>query len=89
MNAPHPGQIPCPSCSRPLVLPVTAVLTGEPIVCAGCGLELTTQRDASREALAALDRWHRDTTAARTAAVSGQPPEQAPRPSRRARRPRR
>ncbi|WP_299398375.1 hypothetical protein [Pelagibius sp.] len=70
MTATQPGEIPCPSCSRPLPLPVAAVLSGQPIVCAGCGLELTAQRETSREALDALGRWYEETGAARDMAAS-------------------
>ena len=91
MAAPRPGEIPCPSCSRPLPLPVEAVLSATPIVCGGCGLELTAERDASRDALDALGRWYDETAPARkAAAVAG--PAEAPHireARRRARRPRR
>lgn len=92
MAAPPPGEIPCPSCGQPLALPVEAVLAGRAIVCAGCGLELTAQRDASRQALDALGRWYSETAAARKAAVAGGAPGPQPKTeeaSRRAGRPRR
>ena len=66
----QPGEIPCPSCGRMLPLPVAAVLSGQPIVCAGCGLELTAQRETSREALDSLGRWYEETGAARDMAAS-------------------
>ena len=91
MTAQRPGEIPCPSCSRPLALPVEAVLSGQAIVCAGCGLELMAQRETSRKALDALGRWYEETAEARKAASAARPPE-APHieeAGRRARRPRR
>ena len=92
MSAPPPGEIPCPSCNQPLALPVEAVLAGRPIVCAGCGLELTAQREASQQALDTLGRWYGETAAAREAAVAGAAPVPQPKTeeaSRRAGRPRR
>ncbi len=92
MATPAPGEIPCPSCNRPLALPVEAVLAGRAIVCAGCGLQLTAERDASRQALDALGRWYSETAAARDAAVGGAEPGSQPgteEASRRAGRPRR
>ena len=91
MTAQRPGEIPCPSCSRPLALPVEAVLSGQAIVCGGCGLQLTAQRETSRKALNALGRWYEETAEARKAAAAAGPPE-APHvreADRRARRPRR
>ena len=78
MTATQPGMIPCPSCSQPLALPIESVLTGRAIVCAGCGLELTAQRDASRGAMDALGRWYEETASAREAAASGQAPGAKP-----------
>ncbi|GAB4229359.1 MAG: hypothetical protein Tsb0032_36050 [Kiloniellaceae bacterium] len=85
-----PGQIPCPDCSRPLPLPVAAVLAGQPIVCAACGLELHVNRADSQGALAALGRWYAETAAARAAAAAAPSAPAAPQPSTtRGRRPRR
>ena len=78
MTATQPGMIPCPSCSRPLALPIESVLTGRAIVCAGCGLELTAQRDASRDAMDALGNWYEETASARKAAASAQVPTAKP-----------
>ena len=64
-----PGQIPCPDCGAALALPIAAVLAGEPIVCAACGLELQVKREDSAEALSALGQWYEETAAARTAAA--------------------
>lgn len=82
-----PGQIPCPDCGAALALPIAAVLAGEPIVCAACGLELHVNRDDSAEALTALGQWYEETAAARTAASSagaagGTAPTRRPRRSR-------
>ncbi|MGD8497952.1 MAG: hypothetical protein PVG82_03530 [Chromatiales bacterium] len=88
-SAIQPGQIPCPSCQAPLALPIEAVLAGQPIVCQGCGLELTTEREASRDALEALGRWHAETRAAREAASSVSGSDGAAEGRRRGRRPRR
>ena len=65
------GQIPCPSCGQPLVLPVEAVLAAQPIVCSACGLEMTTEREVSHKALNALSRWYQGTQAARSTVGSG------------------
>lgn len=73
MSATAPGKIPCPSCGAPLPLPVESVLAGEPIVCQLCGLELAVQQETSREALAALARWHEETADARAKAAAAQP----------------
>ena len=70
MTAMQPGEIPCPSCGLALPLPIAAVLSGQPIVCAGCGLKLTAQRETSRDALNALGRWYEETGAARDMAAS-------------------
>lgn len=78
MTATQPGMIPCPSCSLPLALPIESVLTGRAIVCAGCGLELTAQRDASRDAMDALGNWYEETASARKAAASAQAPAANP-----------
>lgn len=74
-DATTPGQIPCPDCGQALALPIAAVLSGQPIVCAACGLELHVKREDSAEALAALGRWYEETAPARAAggAVSPQP----------------
>jgi hypothetical protein len=56
------------------------VLSGQPIVCAACGLELHVKREDSAEALSALGRWYEETAPARAAA--GAVPAQ-PQPSRR------
>lgn len=76
-----PGQIPCPDCGRALALPVAAVLAGQPIVCAACGLELHVNRKDSAEALAALNRWYEETAQARAAAASGSAPPPSSPPS--------
>ncbi|NIA68355.1 hypothetical protein HBA54_07100 [Pelagibius litoralis] len=92
MTATQPGRIPCPACSQPLALPIEAVLTGQAIACAGCGLELTAQRETSHEALNALGRWYEETAEARTTAASGQASAaagQTAKASRRVTRPRR
>ena len=92
MTATRPGEIPCPSCSQPLALPVEAVLTGQAIVCTACGLELTAQRDTSRDALDSLGRWYEETADARRAAAAGKTGNAWPDrggASRRPRRPRR
>lgn len=78
MATPQPGMIPCPSCSQPLALPIESVLTGRAIVCAGCGLELTAQREASRDAMDALGNWYEETASARKAAVATQAPAANP-----------
>lgn len=66
-----PGRIPCPDCGTPLALPIAAVLAGQPIVCAACGLELHVNRDDSAEALTALGRWYEETAPARAVAGAG------------------
>lgn len=68
MTAPQPGRIPCPDCGQPLALPIEAVLTARPIVCAGCGMELLVNREDSAAALKALGRWWDETATARTVA---------------------
>lgn len=75
-----PGRIPCPDCGQALALPVAAVLAGQPIVCAACGLELHVNRKDSAAALAALNRWYEETAQARAAASSGAapPPSSSP-----------
>jgi transcription elongation factor Elf1 len=77
-DATTPGRIPCPDCGEALALPVAAVLSGQPIVCAACGLELQVKREDSAEALAALGRWYGETAPARAAASAS---AAAPRPS--------
>lgn len=69
-DATTPGRIPCPDCGRPLALPIAAVLSGQPIACAACGLELHVKREDSAEALAALGRWYEETAPARAAAAA-------------------
>lgn len=83
------GQIPCPSCGKPLVLPVEDVLASRPIVCSACGLELMTKREASREALNGLAHWYQETQTARTNAGSSPASPATDGASRRPRRPRR
>ncbi|MEO3428208.1 hypothetical protein AAFN88_05080 [Pelagibius sp. CAU 1746] len=68
-DATTPGRIPCPDCGQALALPIAAVLSGQPIVCAACGLELQAKREDSAEALAALGRWYEETATARAAAA--------------------
>lgn len=70
------GQIPCPDCGQALTLPIAAVLSGQPIVCTACGLELHAKREDSADALAALGRWYEETAPARAAAgaAHSQPP---------------
>jgi len=67
-DATMPGRIPCPDCGEALALPIAAVLSGQPIVCAACGLELQVKREDSAQALAALGRWYEETAPARAAA---------------------
>ncbi len=82
-DATTPGRIPCPDCGQALALPIAAVLSGQPIVCAACGLELQVKREDSAEALAALGRWYEETASARAAA--GAAPSQSPSSGRRRR----
>ncbi len=84
-DATTPGQVPCPDCGQALALPIAAVLSGQPIVCAACGLELHVKREDSAEALAALGRWYEETAPARAAAVASAAAPQ-PEPRRRPRR---
>ncbi|WP_193367148.1 hypothetical protein [Pelagibius marinus] len=79
-DATTPGRIPCPDCGQTLALPIAAVLSGQPIVCAACGLELQVKREDSAEALAALGRWYEETAPARAAAAA---PQSEPRRRRR------
>lgn len=82
------GQIPCPFCGQPVALPVDAVLRRQTIPCLVCGAELSVDADNSREALAMLERWRKDSEAVRQFA---EPPGSAnqPRETRRGKRPRR
>lgn len=89
MSATVPGKIPCPSCGAPLPLPVESVLSGTPIGCQFCGLELTVQKQASQDALAALGRWHEETADARARADASQAQAVGDTGGRRKRRPRR
>ena len=73
MSQAEPGRIPCPSCNTSMPLAIEAVLDGTPIECAGCGLLLTTDTEASGQALEALRQWYRETREARAQAESATP----------------
>jgi predicted RNA-binding Zn-ribbon protein involved in translation (DUF1610 family) len=45
-NSYAPG-FPCPECGRPIVVAIHQLLSPSPIVCPGCGLELTVAREQS------------------------------------------
>ncbi len=53
------GQIPCPDCSEPIVLPFAALMTGQRVYCSHCGVSLATRVEDSAEALAALRKAKR------------------------------
>lgn len=89
MTAEQHGQIPCPSCGQGLLLPIEAVLASRPIVCSACGLELTSKREPSREALDGLARWYQETQATRVIPSSTPASPAAGGAGRRPRRPRR
>ena len=69
-------------------MPIEAVLDGTPIVCDGCGLEMTAERKGSDAALDALGRWYEETSEARAQSTPTDSTKTVARP-RRGRRPRR
>jgi hypothetical protein len=56
--------IPCPFCRRAIPINVAALVSGEPVLCAHCGAELSVDRQRSSPALDDLGRLHREAEAA-------------------------
>ncbi|MCR9244621.1 MAG: CSL-type zinc finger protein [bacterium] len=52
-NLRAPGM-PCPQCGQRIVIEAAALLSGQPIQCASCGLELRVNTEQSKETLDAL-----------------------------------
>ena len=48
------GKLPCPNCSVPLEFSLTALFTGESILCRACGATLEVDPSGNEQSLAAL-----------------------------------
>jgi hypothetical protein len=53
----QPG-IQCPRCQTRFEILIPVLLSGMPLCCPGCGLELKVNREKSEESLAALEKLH-------------------------------
>ena len=47
----------CPQCGQPILVDPQQLLSGAPIGCTACGLELRVNREQSAETLAALEAY--------------------------------
>lgn len=56
MNTQKPSGINCPQCTFFIPLTITDLLYRDGVVCPCCSLTLTTNKEASRQALEALQR---------------------------------
>jgi hypothetical protein len=57
------GQVACPFCDEPIVVSVTALLSGEPMVCGRCGAALAVDRARSATVLDQLKRFQTESAA--------------------------
>ncbi|MBZ5618747.1 MAG: hypothetical protein LAQ69_08500 [Acidobacteriia bacterium] len=53
-----PGMV-CPQCASRIVVTMEQLLAAAPIRCGNCGLELTVDREQSRDALQSLEELRR------------------------------
>ncbi|GMQ28705.1 hypothetical protein [Algoriphagus confluentis] len=51
----QPG-LSCPECGTKLVISIASLINYEPVLCHGCGLELTIDQEKSRQSIESLRR---------------------------------
>jgi predicted amidophosphoribosyltransferase len=54
VNLTEPPGVPCPQCQAPIRLTIAKLLTGTPIFCSECGLQLTVDSEGSTAAMDAV-----------------------------------
>jgi hypothetical protein len=58
-NLTEPPGVPCPRCRSPIRLTIAKLLSGTPVFCSECGLQLLLDAGASAEGLAAVRKLER------------------------------
>lgn len=59
VNLTEPPGVPCPRCRSPIRLTIDKLLSGTPVYCSECGLQLTLDAAASAEGLDAVRKLQR------------------------------
>jgi predicted RNA-binding Zn-ribbon protein involved in translation (DUF1610 family) len=77
-----PG-VPCPECGTPLVISADGILSGQPVACPGCGLELRVDGGRSAGGLRALRTYMEEVERIRESLAPQEPPRPGPKPGRR------